>query len=65
MFKTKQKHHTVLPTCSRQLRRQLRPAAQHVLLPVLPETVVTIIVHVVIFVLLVNTDGGGRDSGKK
>ena len=61
--KNKTKHHTVLPTCSRKLRRQLRAPVHHLVIPVLSETVIPILVQVVIVVILINTDGSSGNSG--
>ena len=53
----KTKHHTVLPTCSRQLRGNLGPVPHDVLVSVLAKTVITVIIHVIIIIVVLQGIG--------
>ena len=47
----------MLPTCSRELRGNLGPVPHHVLVPILAETVITIIIHVIIVIVILQGIG--------
>ena len=47
----------MLPTCSGQLRGDLRPVPHHIILPVLAETVISIVIHVVIILVILQGIG--------
>ena len=53
----KTKRHTVLPTCSRQLRGNLGAVPHDVLVSVLAKTVIAVIMHVIIIVVILQGIG--------
>ena len=46
----------MLPTCSRQLRGQLRALVQHLVVTIISEAVITIVVHVILVLVIVHAN---------